>query len=266
MNRRALGIAFLFALLGVFLLLLYQRRFETEASGGERIEVLVATKDIEPGTLITDEMIVTRKIPIAYTEDRAIKANEKNRLVGLKATTMVRTQQIILWTDIVSSGEERKDLSSLIRPGYVAMPIRLSREDTSVSLVKPGDYVDVIGVLAGSNADKPIAALLLQRILVLASGTDTSPLREVDPKGGNSRPNENSVTLSVTARDAQILALASDKGHLAVAVRRADDTRVFDVQDLPYETLIGLKQRIPIAPRGPTGPQSLQTVGGGGNQ
>lgn len=263
MNRRALGIAFLFALLGVFLLLLYQRRFETEASGGERIEVLVATKDIEPGTLITDEMIVTRKIPIAYTEDRAIKANEKNRLVGLKATTMVRTQQIILWTDIVSSGEERKDLSSLIRPGYVAMPIRLSREDTSVALVKPGDYVDVIGVLGGSNSDKPIAALLLQRVLVLASGTDTSPLREVDPKGGG-RPVENSVTLSVTARDAQILALASDKGHLAVAVRRADDTRTFEVQDLPYDQLLGIK-RTPVAgPRPQTGPVGLPSVGGNG--
>lgn len=255
MNRRAIGIAFFFALLGILLLLLYQRRFETEASGGERIEVLVALKDIEPGTLITDEMIATRKIPIAYTEDRAIKANEKNRVVGLKATTMVRNQQIILWTDIVSSGEERKDLSSLIRPGYVAMPIRLSSNDTSVSLVRPGDYVDVIGVLSGANAEKPVAALLLQRILVLASGTDTSPLREVDPKG--SRPNENSVTLSVTARDAQILALASDRGHLAVTVRRADDTRVIDVQDLPYDTLLGLKQRVPVGVRAPVGPQPL---------
>ena len=259
MNRRALGIAFLFALLGVFLLLLYQRRFEAEASGGERIEVLVATKDIEPGTLITDEMIVTRKIPIAYTEDRAIKANEKNRLVGLKASTMVRTQQIILWTDIVSSGEEHKDLSSLIRPGYVAMPIRLSREDTSVALVKPGDYVDVIGVLSTSNADKPIAALLLQRTLVLASGTDTSPLREVDPK--NARPSENSVTLSVTASDAQMLALAADRGRLAVAVRRVDDTRTFEVRDLPYDTFLGITKRIPAPMGGPTGPQALRPTG-----
>lgn len=264
MNRRALGIAFLFALLGVFLLLLYQRRFETEASGGERIEVLVATKDIEPGTLITDEMIVTRKIPIAYTEDRAIKANEKNRLVGLKATTMVRTQQIILWTDIVSSGEERKDLSSLIRPGYVAMPIRLGNGDTSVALVKPGDYVDVFGILATANQDKPIAVLLLQRALVLASGTDTSPLREVDPKGGG-RPAENSVTLSVVARDAQILALASDKGRLAVVVRRADDVLRAEIPDLDYTTLLNLPKKAPAPVRAQTGPIGLPTAGGGGN-
>lgn len=258
MNRRALGIAFLFALLGIFLLLLYQKRFETEASGGERITVLTATKDIEPGTLITDEMLADRPVPIAYTEDRAIKANERSRLVGLKATTMVRGQQIILWTDIVSSGEERKDLSSLVRPGYVAMPIRVSREDSSVSLVRPGDYVDVFGVLApGQNSDKATAVLLMNRVLVLAAGNDTSPIREVDPKNPN-RNQENSVTLSVSSRDAQILALAADRGKIVVAVRRADDTREATVADLTSDQLLNVQKARTPGPAAPSGPQVLK--------
>ena len=40
MNRRALAIAVVVGILGIFLLFLYQRRFEVEASGGERVRVL----------------------------------------------------------------------------------------------------------------------------------------------------------------------------------------------------------------------------------
>ncbi len=255
MNRRALGIALLFTILGIFSLLLYQKRFENEASGGERLSVLTATKDIEPGTLITEDMLADRPVPIAYVEGRAIRANERSRLVGLKANTMVRGQQVLLWTDILSSGEERKDLSSLVRPGYVALPVRVSREESSVALVRPGDYVDVFGVLAPSqNSEKATAVLLMNRVLVLAAGTDTSPIREVDPK--NPRPTQdNSLTLSVSSRDAQILALAADRGKIVVAVRRADDTRENQVADLSSDQLLNVqKARTPsvAAPSGPT--------------
>ena len=44
MNRRALLIALVVGILGVFLLLLYQRRFELEASGGEKVKLLIAVK------------------------------------------------------------------------------------------------------------------------------------------------------------------------------------------------------------------------------
>lgn len=256
MNRRALGIAVLFAILGVFLLLLYQRRFETEASGGERVIVLTATKDIEPGTVIGDDMIGDRPVPIAYTEDRAIKAGERQRLIGLRATTRVRAQQVILWTDILSSGEERKDLSSLVRPGYVAFPIRIAREDGSVALVRPGDYVDVFGVLSASqNSDKTTAVLLMNRVLVLASGTDTSPIRDDNRPG---YANDNSVTLSVSTRDAQILALAGTRGRLSVAVRRADDTREANVTDLTSDQLLNIQRARSSAQAAPSGPQALK--------
>ena len=47
MNRRALFLAFVVGVLGVVLLLMYQRRFELEASGGEKIRLLMAVKRVE---------------------------------------------------------------------------------------------------------------------------------------------------------------------------------------------------------------------------
>ena len=73
MNRRALLLAVVVGILGLFLMVLYQRRFEVEASGGEKIKLLIAVKPIERGKAITEDMIATREVPQAYVEDRAIK-------------------------------------------------------------------------------------------------------------------------------------------------------------------------------------------------
>ena len=60
MNRRALVLALIVGMLGVFLLVLYQRRFEVEASGGEKVKLLIAVKPIERGKVITDDVVATR--------------------------------------------------------------------------------------------------------------------------------------------------------------------------------------------------------------
>ena len=56
MNRRALFIAVVVGVLGLFLLVLYQRRFELEASGGEKVKLLIAVKRVERGKPITEDV------------------------------------------------------------------------------------------------------------------------------------------------------------------------------------------------------------------
>ena len=163
MNRRALFVALIVAGLGVFLMAIYQRRFEMEASGGERIPILIAVKPIERGTQITDEMITTRAVPQAYVEDRAIKEVEKPKILGLKVGNTVQAQQTIMWTDLVTTSEDRRDLSSLVQPGNRAVTVKTSRDDSSVSLIRPGDYVDVISVMDQVGAESRTAVVLLQR-------------------------------------------------------------------------------------------------------
>ena len=79
MDRRALLIALVVALLGVVLLVLYTKRFEREASGGDKVKLLVTLKPIERGKPITEELLSTKEVPQAYVEDRAIKEVEKSR-------------------------------------------------------------------------------------------------------------------------------------------------------------------------------------------
>jgi pilus assembly protein CpaB len=221
MNRRALLIAFIVAAVGVSLLVLYTRRFERDASGGERIRLLVALKPIERGKPITEDSLTVREVPQAYVEDRAVKEVEKAKILGLKVGTTVSAQQTVMWTDLVTANEERRDLSSLVQPGLRAVSIRTHRDDVSSAMIKPGDYVDVLAVVIDStfSNENRTSMVLLQRVLVLAAGFETSP----DQMEKKKDLGESVLTLSLTLSQAQLLALASEKASLSVALRNPDD-------------------------------------------
>jgi pilus assembly protein CpaB len=262
MNRRALFLAVLVGMLGAFLMVLYQRRFEIEASGGDKVKLLVALKKIERGKPITEDVISVREIPFAYVDERAIRESEKNKILGLKIGNTVKEQQFLMWTDLTAT-DERKDLSALVLPGYRAVSIKAAREDSSTALVKPGDYVDVIGVLGPSTAvnEAKNAVVLLQRVLVLATGTDTSPEQAKDTKEANPYAQENLLTLSLTLTEAQVLALASERGRITVAVRHPDDqARTSGIVDLNFNQIVDEKERAKIR-NVRTGPRELVPAG-----
>lgn len=264
MNRRALFIAVLVGIVGAFLLILYQRRFELEASGGEKVKLLIAVKRIERGKPITEDVISIREIPLAYVDERAIRESEKQKILGLKVGNTVKEQQLLLWADLTAT-DEKKDLSALVLPGYRAVSIKAARDDTSIALIKPGDYVDVIGVLGSSATainEAKNAVVLLQRVLVLATGTDTSPDQAKDSKEANPYSQENLLTLSLTLTEAQVLALASERGRITVAVRHPDDQgRTNGIVDLNINQIVDEKERAKIRNVRTTGPTNITAPG-----
>jgi pilus assembly protein CpaB len=149
-----------------------------------------------------------------------------------------------------------------VLPGYRAVSIRASQNDT-VSLIRPGDYVDVIGVLgtSGAIAEAKNAVVLLQRVLVLATGSDTSPDQAKDTREANPYVQENVLTLSLTLTEAQVLALASERGRLTVAVRHPDDqARTSGIVDLNFNQIVDEKERAKIR-NVRTGPRDITAPG-----
>lgn len=259
MNRRALFVALIVSLLGVALLAVYLRRFEQEASGGEPVELLTTLKPIEAGTLITEDMLATRVVPRAYVENRAVVAKDRPRILGLRVGQSLQAQQVLMWTDLAIAMEERRNLSSLVQPGMRAVTVSASsRGDKSYVLIRPGDRLDVIATVpTGLNGEQQASVVLLQNILVLALGVDTGN----EPDKTTDR-NELLLTLSITVQEAQLLALATEKGKLSVALRNPDDVRVTEgMSDLTSAALADAPIRSQVQGVRKSGPVRIEAGG-----
>ncbi len=263
MNKRAVLIALVVAALGVVLMLLYARRFEQEASGGERVQLLMAMKPIDQGVAITDEMLAVREVPLAYVEDRAVKAAERQKVIGLRVGHMVQPQQTLMWTDLAIAADERRDLSSLVQPGSRAVSVRATTDEKSYSMLRPGDYVDVIATMpAPDKPDQRNAVVLLQKVLVLAVGLETTPEMVSDKRDRTNFNNREMIlTMSIHLMEAQLLALAAEKGKLSVALRNPEDQRIVEaIPDMNSTALTDVKVREDVQ-RGRTGPVRLKSGG-----
>jgi len=273
MNRRALLMALVIAMLGGVLLIFYLRRFEEEKSGGEPVELLAAIKPIAAGELITDDKLATRVVPRAYVEDRAVLSAERGKIIGLRIGHTLQAQQTLMWTDLNIAMEERRNLSGLVQAGMRAVTVRsnLGEQEKSLALIRPGDRVDVILTMSSTGqAPTPgmvqqgnrSAIVLLQNVLVLAVGLDTGA--EQAAAGGKLEQRDVVLSLSLNIPEAQLLALAVEKGPLTVAVRNPDDVRVTEgISDLTDSALQDTRTRTQVqnVRRGPTGPQEIKVPG-----
>ena len=137
-------------------------------------------------------------------------------------------------------------------------------------LVRPGDYVDVVATMDESVAPNAavvtgskerVAVVLLQKILVLAVAGDTQIAAAGDSKSRpNGGPADKSITLSLNVKEAQLLALAMEKGRVSVAVRNPDDPRINDLPDMPASALADSKARAASQATGPRSRSSDQPV------
>jgi pilus assembly protein CpaB len=249
MYRRALLIALISGVLAVGLFVLYLKRFEIEASGGERVRVLAILKPVERGQRVTEETLTIREIPQAYVEDRAVRESDKHKVIGLRVGGLVQAQQTLMWTDLAVAGEDHRDLSALVQLGRRAVTIAF-RGDGTGAMVRPGDYVDVLAVMTQPEGQQEVSSrVLLQRVMVLAVGNSVV----TDPHDKSpSNASLGNLTLSVTLQDAQVLALASERGSLSVALRGPEDSH--KAERLPEVTLGALERRAegPQAMRRPT--------------
>jgi pilus assembly protein CpaB len=245
-SRRALYMAALVGLVSVALLMLYLRRFEQEVAGGNKVAVLGLRKPVARGELITDESLTVFEVPLAYVERRSVKQVDRQKVVGVRAASALTAQDLLLWSDLVLSNDNR-DLAALIQPGKRAVTVKASEAGSDPAgngLVQPGDYVDVVVTLK-EDGDPPTltSVVLLQRVLVLAVGSETTALNQVDSKSER-HGSQRELTLSLKMEEVQLLTLAREKGRLSVALRSPSDTKVIDnMPDLSLTSLFDKEVR-----------------------
>jgi pilus assembly protein CpaB len=224
MNRRALYIALGAATLATLLLVLYLRRYEQELSGGERVAVLAVRQSLRRGELLSDDVLTVREIPMAHLEPRAIRAEEKAQVLGLPVGVALEPPQGLFWSDLAIAGQARNLADSLeLGKRAVTVLARGAFDGRDLALISPGDYVDVLVTLLdgeGRGMHRRASRVLLQRILVLAVGSQTAPGAAAAMQGSNP------LTLSLDLQEAQKLSLAIERGTISVVLRNPEDKQI----------------------------------------
>ena len=172
------------------------------SGGGAPVDVPVARRDIEPGTVVTTDMVSSTRIPEGYKVPGTLDGPKQ--VVGSRAMRLICKGEP--FTAASMSGKGNDALASRLPADLRAYSLLLTH-GSSASDIRPGDRVDVIA----TGGEPPRTRTLLRSRLVLASGSSDS---EADQEGRAA----SRVTLQVAPLEAEALAQAECEGEVSVAV------------------------------------------------
>ncbi len=231
MKKPQIIIATVLGLASVGLGQLYLSRLEAEVSGGPKVAVLVASKNIPVGSSLKEDFVGVRHVPQAYLEERHVRASDLSKVKGSRVSAGLRSGEALLWSDLSEFSDQTRVLSGLVKQGMRAVALN-GRDVDFGGLLRPGDRVDV---LLTSGDGEGSTRTLIQNLMVLSVGTNIG--REGEVKG---RLRGGDVTVSTTVEGAQVLAEARRHGQLSLSLRNTDDNTM--VEGLPETTGASLKQ------------------------
>jgi pilus assembly protein CpaB len=149
----------------------------------------------------------------------------KADFIGSVVREPILAGEPIVARKIVRAGDSGY-MAAYLEPGMRAMAIRVTVETAAGGFILPGDRADVLltrevklpSGAAGGETSKFVAATVMQNVKVLAIDQATRAAEDAQAVVGAT------ATLEVSARDAEVLALAKSEGELSLVLRSYADT------------------------------------------
>ena len=181
----------------------------------QAVPVVVSVEDLSWGTKLEREMLKTvpfleESLPRGYVSDPA--ALEGRVLTAAISANDPVTQNRIAPDDVTVGG-----VSAVLPPGKRAVAVQGDKVIGISGFIRPGHVVDVLVTLRDPDTGNETTKLVLERIPVLATGTEIK-----ENEKGQPAPVDV-YTLQVTPGDAEKLTLASTRGMLRFALRNITD-------------------------------------------
>ncbi len=219
-------------------------------------QVIVAKKDIPAGSMVDPNNLELAKIPEQYLQPQAVGSYD--RIDGMIAITNIpKGDQITM--NKLAYPKQLSGLAEVTPAGKRAITVSVDGAASLAGMVKPGDYVDVIGIVtipkAGKKDIKPEAMPLFQNVLVLAVGQETS----ASPKLPASQKKEDKkesplVTLALSPQEANLIAFVQEQGKIRLVLRSLNDSEIETTRQANWDTLfdyirskeVGTAQKIEV--------------------
>jgi pilus assembly protein CpaB len=210
-NSRALLMIGVSAVLGLMAMIFAAQWLGQKAAVATK-KVVVAAKEIQLGSPLTEDMLKTVDWPSGSLPEGAITDLKKLETRVIK-TTLQRGEPI-LESKLAPLGT-KGGLSSIISTGKRAVTVKVNEVIGVAGFALPGNLVDVM-VNTKDEAEKPISKIVLEQVLVLAVAQEASR-DETKPKV------VSAVTLELTPDQAEKLDLARSVGNLSLVLRNQLD-------------------------------------------
>ena len=213
-----------------------KKREHDVRQGWELVPVVVASREIPEGAVITNDMISQRAVPEQFVTSSVVKPESANYVIDQKVLVPLQAGDPLLWSQFETTKASER-LSLKVQKKGRAVTIAADKVASVGSWVRPNDHVDIIGTFKDPTKGDQVALTLLQDVIVLATGkiTGTTNVNLV-PEGQREYTN---VSLLVVPEEAEILMLATELGTLRMTLRNPDDR---DTQDehshVDFKTLL----------------------------
>jgi pilus assembly protein CpaB len=203
--------------LGVFAAVLAKSAISARrAAVGPQVKVVVAKRPIAPGeALAVADLEVAAIAGTVLPEGAHAKPDE---IIGRTAGAQLLKGQTVLETLLAPEGT-LSGLQALVPPGMRAMTIEVNEFSSVGGMITPGSRVDVIASMQEPVNSENMTRTICQNVLVKAIGNDTGRINDK----GEEEKKPKSVTLLVSAKQAESIQLASLTGRPWLTLRNNND-------------------------------------------
>ena len=201
-----------------------ERTIEVQAKSAE---VLVANTDIGLGKITSADMLRWQSWPEETLTPEFITRSSRpdalTQMAGSIARAPVIAGEPITSHKLIKAGQGGV-LAAILPAGMRAISTRIKEETAVGNLILPNDRVDVIltrRMRTRAGQEEFVSDLLFGNVRVLAIG------QQIETKSGEkTAESATTATLELTARQAEVLALANSMGELSLSLRSLSDLDV----------------------------------------
>ncbi len=191
-------------------------------------KVLVAQRAMPPGTIITADALNFQQWPEELVQDAYFIDGESDisQLLGTVVRHPVTAGEPVTQGSLVRPGD-RGFLAAALGPGMRAVTVPVSANTGVAGFVFPGDRVDLVltqTVTGEEGAPLKAAETVLRNLRVLATDQTTNQVKTED--GRTVVRGFKTVTIEVTPKIAEKVAVAQTIGTLSLALRSIADNQV----------------------------------------
>lgn len=233
------GLAAILVFLIIYFILsaAFSDKKESKSAPAAMVPVIEASRDIEPQTVITEDMVKAVEVSSNMVPSGAL--TDKNAVVGKKAGTTIFSGDMITARKL---SQKAGGFVGLIPDGMRAVSFSVNDVTGVSGFAKPGDKVDILLVTSREGMDRITSKILLKDVLILAvnksSGTPQPQSQNTDKDGkgmpSGSAPRQSSsntssigtpsvVTVALTPYDAAKLIASTQIGQLQMLLRPSND-------------------------------------------